>query len=304
VNAEEKDNLSTGAHEDGNVFGAEENVIQQTPLELEDPEQPSPEQVLFPLVDPQPPTPGTPTKTGAHSATGQQTPKTPQFVDALSSPASSEKHFEDAVSSPRLNITRTRSKLPSSPLSDFDESSVLRMMAGYDQGSGRHGLQVSLTGDKENEPRQTRVSPAKNINKAPSSANAPSLALRSALLNSSVAANEDREPTSTDQLQTSSLPSLIPETPAPKIQAIEISGRYFDDDGNVVRTEDAIIVDCSALFREEELPLVKRGRKKGVMYSKKRKHMEAVEDSEVPDSQDSNARIEGKVHWMGMIEKR
>jgi hypothetical protein len=49
------------------------------------------------------------------------------------------------------------------------------------------------------------------------------------------------------------------------------------------------------LFREFDLPVVKRGRKKVVTYSKKRKHVEAVEDSEVPDSQETNAGTEGNV---------
>jgi len=112
------------------------------------------------------------------------------------------------------------------------------------------------------------------------------------LLNSSVAANEDRVTISTDELQTSSLPSLIPETPAPKPQVNETSEGHFDDDGKKVHMEDTIIVDCSALFREFDLPVVKRGRKKVVTYSKKRKHVEAVEDSEVPDSQETNAGTE------------
>jgi hypothetical protein len=297
ANAEWKDNLSTEVHEDENISGAEENAVLSSPLEIEEPEQTHPEQVLIPLLDPQPPTPGTPTRTGGDSPAGQQTPRTPQFVDALSSPASSNKHFEDALSSPRLNITRTRPKPPSSPLSDFDESSVLRMMAGYDQGSGRHGLQVSFAGDKENEARQTRASLAKNSPRAPLSANAPSPALRSALLNSSAAANEDRVTTSTDELQTSPLPSLIPETPAPKPHPTETSDGYFDDDGMQVHMDDTIIVDCSALFREFDLPVVKRGRKKVVTYSTKRKHVEAVEGSEVPDSQETNAGTDGNVAW-------
>jgi hypothetical protein len=295
ANAEWKDDLSTEVHEDENISGAEENAVQPTPLEIEEPEQRHPEQVLMPFLDLRPPSPGTPTRTGGDSPARQQTPRTPQFVDALSSPASSDKHFEDALSSPRSNMTTTRPKPPSSPLSDFDESSVLRMMAGYDKGSGRHGLQVSFAGDKENETRQTRASSAKNSPRAPLSGNAPSPALRSALLNSSVAANEDRVTASTDELQTSPLPSLIPETPAPKPQATETSEEYFDDDGMQVHMHDTIIVDCSALFREFDLPVVKRGRRKVVTYSKKRKHVEAVEDSEVPDSQETNAGTEGNV---------
>jgi hypothetical protein len=295
--AEWKDNLSTDVHDDENISGAEENAVQATLLEIEEPKQTHPVQVLMPLLDPQPPTPGTPTRTGGDSPAGQQTPRTPQFVDALSSPASSDKHFEDALSSPRLNITTTRPRPPSSPLSDFDESSVLRMMAGYDQGSGRHGLQVSSPGEKEKEACQTRASSARNSPRAPLSANAPSPALRSALLNSSVAANEVRATTSTDELQNSPLPSLIPETPAPKPQATETSERYFDDDGMEVHMNDTIIVDCSALFHEFDLPAAKRGRKKIVTYSKKRKHVEAVEDSEVPDSQETNAGTEGNVTW-------
>jgi hypothetical protein len=51
------------------------------------------------------------------------------------------------------------------------------------------------------------------------------------------------------------------------------------------------------LFRDLDLPVVKRGRKKVVTYSKKRKHVEAIEDSEVPDSQETNAGTEGNVTW-------
>ncbi|CZR66442.1 uncharacterized protein PAC_16343 [Phialocephala subalpina] len=255
---------------------------------------------IVPVYKPE--TPGTPVRHGPETE-DQYTPKTPQFLDALSSPQGSDGHdvFEDAVSSPKLNIPRLRKDqhASSSPLSDLDESSMLRVMAEYDQASSGR---ISFLDDKENQPRRTRPSSSKSNSEMSSpsaSASAPvrksALRKQSGLRQSSPAANEIPEAA---QLQTSSVPSLIPETPAPKpadpFKPIDINKaadsiepmdqpvmRYYDDDGVEINMDETIIVDTSALEREGWFRAVKHGpRKKGI----KRKH------SEVPDNQEGNAQ--------------
>lgn len=251
---------------------------------------------IVPVDDPE--IPGTPVRHGPESK-DQQTPRTPQYVDALTSPQGSDKNdvFEDAVSSPRPNIPKLRKAqdASSSPLSDLDESSMLRVMAEYDQASSKH---VSFLDDKENEPRRTRYSPSKNgseISSPSMSISAPvrKSAMRkpSGLRQSSPTDNEIPE---VEQLQTSSVPSLIPETPAPKpvepLQSIDLNKaadpvepmaepvvRYYYDDGVEVNMDETIIVDTSALEREGWFRAAKRSpRKKGV----KRKHSEDLGSQE------------------------
>lgn len=252
------------------------------------------EPALDPVTDPQ--LPETPPRNGTESPAAEQTPKTPQFVDALTSPASSDKLtvnedvFEDAVSSPRLNIVKTRPKQSSSPLSDGDDSSMLRLVAEYDQGSGRAGRHVSFVEDKENLPRRTRASSSKET-----SSPGDATARKSTLRKQSVVQSEGEEPESTSELQKqSSDPSLIPETPAAKPN--ESSTKEVVD-GEEIDWDETIVVDTSSLESYDDLPTVKRGsarKKQLVTYSsKKRKHQFIAEDtSEVPDSQDVKAGVE------------
>jgi len=260
----------------------------------EQPVEVTSEPALESVTDPQ--LPETPQRNGTESPTAQQTPKTPQFVDALTSPASSDKLtinedvFEDAVSSPRLNIVNTRLKQFSSPLSDGDDSSMLRLVAEYDQGSGRAGRNVSFVEDKENLPRQTRASSSKETSSLGNAA-----ARKTTLRKQSVVQSEGEEPESTSELQKqSSDPSLIPETPAANPN--ESSTKEVID-GEEIDWDETIVVDTSSLETYDDLPIVKRGsaRKKQLFtYSnKKRKHQFVAEDtSEVPDSQDVKAGVE------------
>jgi hypothetical protein len=91
------------------------------------------------------------------------------------------------------------------------------------------------------------------------------------------------------QLQTSSIPSLIPETPGPRPRRTRAS--YMNHDGERVHTSDSIIVDVSRLENEQPPTANSRvGRP-----SKKRKFQEAVDDvTEVPDSQDAAQESKGK----------
>jgi hypothetical protein len=210
-----------------------------------------------------------------------------QFVDALTSPASSEKHtvneeiFEDAVSSPRLVIDTTHKKLTSSPLSDLDESSIMRMMKGYDEGSGR--------APDTSPGRQTRAA-----SKFPSQAavfvnpSSPRSIRKAALINATAIQTGqtpgpgNKRTSAIDEAPQSSLPSLIPETPAPKAPStsnkIIAEGEEFDPD-------DTIVVDASALEDMGKVRVIKSKGRRG----RKRKLEESPQEAEVPDSQEGQA---------------
>jgi hypothetical protein len=251
----------------------------------------STEAALDPVTNPQ--LPGTPTRTELESASNQQTPKTPQFVDARSSPASSNKLsangdvFEDAISSPQLDDAKTRPEASSSPLSDADDSSMLRLVAEYDEGSGRPGRHVSFVEGKENVERILTSPPEQTTSPAGPSPRKLSLRKRSS-------ENEDKAPSPPLEVQRSSSdPSLIPETPAAQptksSTKIIIDGYEYDE-------EDTIVVDTSSLKRKDGRPTANRRgatRKPNTYASTKRKFL--VEDpNEVPDSQDAKGGAEKK----------
>jgi hypothetical protein len=242
--------------------------------------------------------PGTPTGRQEGSTTTQQTPQTPRFVDALSSPAASDNHtatdevFEDAVSSPRLNIKMKHTVPNSSPMSGLDESSMLRVAAQYDEGPGRPERHVSFVEDKQTPSRRTRSSSANVSPQVPQSASTSVPARKSSLRKVSLAQSDgparaeygNEKTSSTDKIQQSSIPSLIPETPGP----IAI-GKKVVAEGEEFDLDDTIVVDSLILENDDEVPTIKRGKtRKKVTLSKKRKLPEAVVDQgEVPDSQDA-----------------
>jgi hypothetical protein len=250
------------------------------------------EPALDPATNPQ--VPDTPPRNGTESPPNQQTPKTPQFVDARSSPASSDKMsgngdvFEDAFSSPRLNIPRIRLDQSSSPLGDADDSSVLRLVAEYDEGSGHVGRQVSFVEEK-NQAQRKRTSPAKQTS-SPAAPSPRKLSLR----NRSTTQSDDKEPSFTSQIQRpSSDPSRIPETPAARPNEISmkiiIDGEEFDQ-------EDTIVVDTSSLERLDSRPTAKRGGapKKLTTYANNKRKLLAENKDEVPDSQEVETAVEKK----------
>jgi hypothetical protein len=232
---------------------------------------------------------GTPTHSRKEFRDNNKTPKTPQYLDAHSTPPSSELPvdedvFEDALSSPRLNDAELVEKSRSSPLSDIDESSMLRIMADFDEGSGRTVKQVGLMIQQEESPSHIHPSLNKGDPGVSSCADAHSPMKR----------NMSQKPVMTQQaqqenkegqiissgLQTSSIPSLVPETPGP--QRNESTPIFFDDEGQEISLEDSIIVDTSRLKFFQ--PTV---RKRG----KKRRYQEFVpESSEVPDGQEMTSR--------------
>ncbi|KAE9367261.1 hypothetical protein N431DRAFT_385492 [Stipitochalara longipes BDJ] len=255
-------------------------------------EEESTEAALDPVTNPQ--LPGTPTRNERESSSNQQTPKTPQFVDARSSPASSDKIsangdiFEDAVSSPRLNIARIRPQESSSPLSDADDSSMLRLVAEYDEGSGRTGRHASFVEDKENQEQRERTSPPKQTS-SPGGPSPRKLSLR----NRPSQSGDKMQPSPSEVQKPSSDPSLIPETPAAKPIAsslkIVIGGEEYDE-------EDTIVVDTSSLERIDGRPTAKRrgATKKLNVYASTKRKVVAEDTAEVPDSQDVKAAVDKK----------
>jgi len=259
-------------------------VDESSPVDIEmDREQPvSREQIVAERELQQPSTPSR--RTRSQISKPEDPPSSPQFMDALTSPASSDRHtaneevFEDAVSSPRLIADKAPVK-SSSPLSEMDESSILRVMKDYDNGSGRAPDISPL--------RQTRAS-SKNLHPpaGPTNASSPGSMRKAALMKAtSIQTGQpmvlgEMLPSPSDEAPESSLPSLIPETPAPK--PVITSSKIIAEDEEF-DPEDTIIVDASSLGSWKDLPRPKTKGKRGV---RKRKIEEASEEMEVPHSQE------------------
>lgn len=229
---------------------------------------------------------GTPLRGRENSPGTFQTPRSEVFHDARTSPPSSDKHtvnedvFEDTVSSPRLILREAEKQQDSSPISYLDESSAMRMMAGYDQGSGqpRRSPRNARTRD-ENQDR-----PASPTSKSV----APQIAsnLSEPLLEPQ-GARDQRLPVSKDIEVSSPMPSLIPETPGPKADSNTIVV-----DGEELNLDETIIVDTSIL-QHQEAPISKRKRRLDMISDgaenatfKKGKHQEAVDANQLPDQQE------------------
>jgi hypothetical protein len=250
--------------------------------------------------------PGTPTRV-RDDTPSQQTPKTPNevFVDAQSNPIFSEQQtvnedvFEDALSSPRLNMRSAAPDQGSSPLSNLDQSSMLRLMSKFDERSSQANGQGSFVEREQNLRMQTRSSLSKNAGHARDS---PSVRTRSQgdatpRMPSSIELDEAavaiHEPAgSSDQIQkSSSLPSLIPETPG----KIPLMAEDEEEDLQDLDPDSTIIVDIRGLNWVEATFAKRSTHRKG--SSKKRRHEEVTEDAagdqgEVLNTQD--AKAEGK----------
>ena len=249
--------------------------------------------------------PGTPTCAQDDTSPAQQTPKTPNevFVDAPSSPIFSDPQtvnedvFEDAVSSPRLNMRKPPQK-SSSPISDFDQSSMLRLVSKFDESANPADGNGSLVEEKENRRRRTRSSLSKDSAKVNDSPSARTRSSHSDLAPRIASPTKSKEvpstaiePTAnTDQIQkSSSFPSLISETPLKKAPIAQ-----EEDEENIedLDPDSTIFVDTGELdWAEARIARQSKGK------SKKRKYDDihddaAHEQGEVPDSQDIKA--EGK----------
>jgi len=276
----------------------EETTLITKPIQVEVPELPNV------TVEP-----ATPTIDRFARATSEQTPGKYKdvFVDARSSPVSSERGtieevFEDAMSSPGKLLKKP--VRDSSPLSDLDEASVLRVMGEFDEGSGR----PHIPRKEGNQPESTIDSlPANNLPLLSSTER--DFAIDHTLVKPSHAAKQDNEAARVSprpEKQSSSFASLIPETPAPKPSLIVQTSREIVE---VVEEdydpETTIIVEVPANYVQPRRPISKKRaspRKKGTKWaqgitsspSRKRKLEEASQNgSAVPDSQE--ALVESKI---------
>jgi hypothetical protein len=233
---------------------------------------------------------------------GQQTSRSPVFHDALSSPVSSdrptvnEEIFQDAISSPRLNLDKAESKQDSPSLSDFDESSMLRLVKEFDEGSGRPRRSVRFSVGKENQPGKQPVStdspcPAASTDVSfdTSAGDVPEVSVTQ--LDGTDKAYKGLTRSSGKASVSSSLPSLIPETPGIKATAM-----VQTVDEEAIDPDDTIVVEVPENYQVYKAP--RRRRNKAAFTRvrdwsaspKKRKHEEAVEEQhEVPDSQEVKA---------------
>jgi hypothetical protein len=265
--------------------------------------QPIPEPGPTEIEEPRMGAPDTPIYGRETSPATFQTPRSEIFHDSQTSPASSDKNtvnedvFVDAFSSPRLNLDNARKQPTSSPLSYLDESSALRLMEGYDQGSGRPMRSVRFSTNKENQSEQASPTSSKVLFPPAATTDGPSDTIPDGLesLLESQATGEavDKERTlPVEEAEGSSpMPSLIPETPGPKAALnLQIV------DGEEIDLDETIIVDDSIL-KEREPSVPKRpGRKRksdtsadvATCSDKKVKHEEiAPESAEVNGSQEA-----------------
>ena len=245
--------------------------------------------------------PNTPSDGRESSPAAFQTATSELFHDAPTSPASqnrstvNEDVFEDAASSPRPDRQRVNSpskQQPSSPISYLDESSALRILAGYDQGSGRprRSLRnISFTPDNVNQIETFPLSPADALpQQILAQDEDPSPAPDSQATQASV--EKPLLPIVNDRESTSSLSSLIPDTQGSKPT---VNLRIVD--GEEVDLDETIIVDDSILHQRKVSAPKRRKRKTYLTVDsndgptfKKGKHEIGVEESvEIADCQDA-----------------
>ncbi|KAJ5041618.1 uncharacterized protein L3040_005196 [Drepanopeziza brunnea f. sp. 'multigermtubi'] len=236
------------------------------------------ESAMRPIYDSRPP--GTP----AQHSVNPISPPIGDFIDTNSSPASSDKQvFGDAVPSPFVLRGRPIPvQTPSTPTEFGNDSSLVRMMAEYDELVATRPVASRPVASPTN--NSTRRSPRVSLSKSeipPTPEVRIASARKSPLKQTTNARNlVDKEITyKSDALKSSSIASLIPDTPGVRAR-IPIIG----DDGVEYNEEDTIVVDTSSLDRYQ--PRAKRDSKRG----RKRKHPDLDGDSnEIPDSQDSAA---------------
>jgi hypothetical protein len=244
--------------------------------------------------------PGSPSCGRESSPAAFQTPRSELFHDAQTSPALSDKNtanediFEDAVSSPRLDLNKVDKQQPSSPITYLDESSAMRMMANYDQGSGhprRSPRNVRFTTNQENETEP--ASPSTSTSRALPQQTTSQVSDQLPEFHGAYGIIKEPPFTSEKDVEASSpMPSLIPETPGSKAA---LNLRIVD--GEEIDLNETIVVDDSILHKQDA-PTVKRRKRKSDMTSdvasssapKKGKHREVMEESnQIPDHEDAKA---------------
>ncbi|PBP16153.1 telomere length regulator protein [Diplocarpon rosae] len=221
-----------------------------------------------------------------------------RFVDAHSSPLSSDKQvFEDAVSSPHsIDENSKHAQLPSTPADFGNDSSFQRMMEEFDDDSI---ARRPSTDDFDR--RQTRsLSAQSSVIKVPAPTCPRRVSTRkySSKKTINVKPTADRNLPAQGQMKSSSIHSLIPETPGIKIaEQIPIIG----DDALEYNDEDTIIVDTFSL--ENNQTVAEHARKK--LIGRKRKLQEVGYDmNEVPDSQDIEAEMDNSSQLKISPEKK
>ena len=239
-------------------------IVDPTVVEEAEIDEPIPEVGPTEIEVPDVETPDTPVRGRENSPVFFETPRSEIFHDSQTSPAISDNNpvdedvFVDANSSPWLNLDKVNKQQTSSPISYLDESSALRLMEGYDQGSG-----CPSRTDKENQSQPVSPTSSKNLLQPAITVPFETAANGSkSLLDPHVDEEVDKEsaPPVEDPEDYNLIPSLlslIPETPAPKpTMNLQIV------DGEEIDLDETIIVDDSIL-QERNAPVPRRrGRKR------------------------------------------
>ncbi|CZT44388.1 uncharacterized protein RSE6_04550 [Rhynchosporium secalis] len=234
-----------------------------------------------PMLEPLPP--GTPVR---HLAGSESVHRSRQ-AGQVSSPTSSDREdvFEDAVSTPRPTTRKEIVSAPNPATPDFygtaDNSSFLRAVNQnqYDKPVQPEASSLVDATSSSSFKRETRLSASKTVIQSPiNSSPARKLTFRKTL---TLHPHDKESVSSTAGTKSSSIPSLIPETPFNR-PAERIGEQIVDDDGHAMDPESTIIVDISSL---QSLRHTVKGKKRG----KKRKSEDRGDSSEIPDSQDAMA---------------
>jgi hypothetical protein len=247
--------------------------------------------------------PSTPPRTRT-TRVSRQLVNSPPFVDARSSPPSSDRAnedvFEDAVTSPRLVVNERRTGRASPTLSDIEgqnmnDSSMLRMMEEFDEETEES---ISRTTPTEGMalPRRSLRKPASQPVARPAIANLKAIgSMRKVALKNSATSKMSDVPSDRENIQVS-IPqhdplsptaSLVPETPAARSAVgLMASPEKPLIIGHDPEADDTIIVDTSALEKEYQ----------AVNFGKRRREDDEIEDIEEASQ---TRHIQGKQEFLG-----
>ncbi|KAG9244064.1 Rap1-interacting factor 1 N terminal-domain-containing protein [Calycina marina] len=200
--------------------------------------------------------PNTPQRLQRQTYMDRRTPKTTVFHDALESPdvpsfdKQTEVAFVDAISS-----AEHREESRSSPISDLDQSGVFRLIAEFDQGSGR-SRQLPRTVERYRTRPEAEPSSEVSVTVGQKASNKPLVTDANRL---QPTAPEVGAAASSVQMSSS---SLIPETPG-----LRITKEWIFNKGERLDPNDTIIVDVPEAI--DEFPNVSRKRKWSVSPRKR-----------------------------------
>lgn len=254
--------------------------------------------------------PSTPTRSELPRSSRHGT-SSPPFVDARSGPVSSDsltgngEVFEDAVTSPRLVVSKRGSSVQAPRGVDadesMDESSLIRMMQDFDEEHRRESMATIPDTDS---PRRSSRGISRRATLQEVSTNSPAagsirkMALKNAAASTEIASRANSRQTSPitrDQPTPSN--SIVPDTPFPRTRSSSSKHVTPEEPDVVASVANTIVVDISELEEmERSLTKAKKERSPAKTRSSRKRHSLLVangkvdeasgDDSEIPESQE------------------